>query len=107
MGTGLRLGTIGMTLALALAGGGGGERQDKNEPSGTFDVDVVNGSFPSTQHIARQSRMRITVRNAGDKTGPHVAAPVKGFPRRDTQEGLADANRPVWIVDRGPRGGDT
>ena len=107
MGTGLRLGTIGITLALAVAGCGGGERQDKNEPSGTFDVDVVNGSFPAAQHVARQSRMRITVRNAGDKTVPNVAVTVKGFTRRDTQEGLADPNRPVWIVDRGPRGGDT
>jgi hypothetical protein len=107
MGTGLRLGTIGTMLVFAVAGCGGGERQDKNEPSGTFDVDVVNGSFPSTQHVARQSRMRITVKNAGDKTVPNVAVTVKGFTRRDTQEGLADANRPVWIVDRGPRGGDT
>jgi hypothetical protein len=107
MGTGLRLGTVGTVLAITVAGCGGGERQDKNEPSGTFDVDVVNGSFPTAQHVARQSRLRIRVRNAGDKTIPNVAVTVKGFTYRDTQQGLADANRPVWIVDRGPTGGDT
>jgi hypothetical protein len=107
MGTGLRLGTVGTLLALVIAGCGGGERQDKNEPSGTFDVDVVNGSFPTSQHVARQARMRITVRNAGQKTIPNVAVTVKGFTTRDPQVGLADPNRPVWIVDRGPRGGDT
>jgi hypothetical protein len=107
MGKGLRLGTMGTLLTLVVAGCGGGERQDKNEPSGTFDVDVVNGSFPATQHVARQSRMRLRVRNAGNKTIPNVAVTVKGFTHRDTQQGLADANRPVWIVDRGPQGGDT
>jgi hypothetical protein len=107
MGTGLRLGTVGTVLAITVAGCGGGERQDKNEPSGTFDVDVVNAGFPTAQHVARQSRLRIRVRNAGDKTIPNVAVTVKGFTRRDTQPGLADPNRPVWIVDRGPVGGDT
>lgn len=107
MGMGLRLGTAGTALAIALTGCGGGERQDKNEPSGTFNVDVTNAGFPTTQHVARQSRMRIRVRNAGDKTIPNVAVTVKGFTYRDTQQGLADPNRPVWIVDRGPRGGDT
>ena len=107
MGTGLRLSTVGTLLALAVAGCGGGESQDKNEPSGTFDVAVVKGSFPTSQHVARQSRMRIAIRNAGQKTIPNVAVTVKGFTHRDTQQGLADANRPVWIVDRGPHGGDT
>src|SRR3954463_417448 len=107
MGTGLRLGMVGALLALVVAGCGGGERQDKNEPSGAFDLDVVNESFPLAQHVARQSRLRIQVRTAGNETIPNVAVTVKGFTRRDTQEGLADPNRPVWIVDRGPRGGDT
>jgi hypothetical protein len=107
MGTGLRLGVVSSLLALAFAGCGGGARQDANEPSGTFDVNVVRNSFPTAQHVARQSRLRIAVRNAGNKTIPNVAVTVKGFTRRDTQPGLADPNRPVWIVDRGPVGGDT
>jgi hypothetical protein len=107
MGMGRRAIALGMLVSLGVAGCGGGERQDKNEPEGTFDVRVVDASFPTTQHIADQSRMRIAVRNTGSKDVPNVAVTVKGFTRRDTQPGLADPNKPVWIVDRGPKGGDT
>ncbi|HEY3188118.1 MAG TPA: hypothetical protein VGJ70_11630 [Solirubrobacteraceae bacterium] len=104
---GFRLGSCAL-LALAVGGcGGGGERQDVNEPSGTFDVDVVRDSFPLTQHVSQQSRLRIEVRNAGDQTIPNVAVTVKGFTTRDTAPGLADPNRALWIVDVGPHGGDT
>jgi len=104
---GLRLGSFAALAALAVGGCGGGQRQDVNEPSGTFDVDVVRGSFPLTQHVAQQSRLRIEVRNAGDRTIPNVAVTVKGFNTRDTEPGLADPSRAAWIVDAGPRGGDT
>ena len=103
----LRVGSLGALLALVVAGCGGGERQDKNEPEGTFDVDVARASFPLSQHVAEQSRLRIRVRNSGNKTIPNVAVTIKGLSERDKQEGLADPNRPVWIIDRGPRGGDT
>ena len=107
MGMGRRATALGMFVALGVSGCGGGERQDKNEPSGEFDVRIVRASFPNTQHIADQSRMRIAVRNTGQKDVPNVAVTVHGFTRRDTQPGLADPNKPVWIVDRGPKGGDT
>ena len=104
---GLRLGMVTALCAFALAGCGGGERQDKNEPEGTFDVDVVRDSFPLSQHVAEQSRLRIQVRNPGDKAIPNVAVTLKGLTFADDTEGLADPNRPLWIVDAGPRGGDT
>src|SRR3954447_20232473 len=107
MGMGRRATLVGALLALGVAGCGGGDRQDKNEPSGTFDVRVVRATFPRAQHIADQTRMRIAVRNTGNQTVPNVAVTVHGFTRQDTQPGLADPNRPVWIVDRGPTGGDT
>src|SRR5436305_2113898 len=108
MGIGrLRVMTAGVLMLLVAAGCGGGQRQDAKEPSGTFPVDIVHDSFPLTQHIAQQSRLRISVRNAGSKTIPDVAVTVKGLSVRDPQPGLADPNRPVWIVDSGPRGGDT
>ena len=107
MGMGRRATALGAVLALGMIGCGGGERQDKNEPSGTFDVSVVDATFPRSQHIADQARMRIAVRNTGQKDVPNVAVTVKGFTRRDPQPGLADPNKPVWIVDSGPKGGDT
>jgi hypothetical protein len=103
----LRVVTAGALVALVATGCGGGERQDKNEPSGTFDVRVVRDSFPLSQHIAQQSRLRIQVRNTGQETVPNVAVTVKGLSERDPQPGLADPNRAVWIIDAGPRGGDT
>lgn len=90
-----------------LAGCGGGERQDADEPHGTFDVQVVESRFPREQSISRPATMRISVRNTGDETVPNLAVSVQGFTRRDDQPGLADPTEPVFIIDRGPKGGDT
>ena len=102
--------------ALAFAGCGGGTRQDASEPSATYTVNVVKAAFPLSQRIAGQSRMDITVNNAGARTIPNIAvtiegadsaAPAQAFGVNDPQVGLADPSRPIWIVDRGPYGGDT
>ena len=100
-------------LAVLASGCGGGntvkgERQDKDEPSGTFKVDVVSASFPAKQHLARQARMVVEVRNADNRTIPNLAVTVEpGFTSRSNRQDLADPNRPIWIVDDGPIGGGT
>jgi hypothetical protein len=95
---------------------GTGPRQDANEPKRDFRVDVVRATFPGQQPLAKRSDLLITVRNAGSETIPNIAvtvegadgaAPANAFAEADPQRGLADPSRPVWIVDRGPRGGDT
>lgn len=93
--------------ALLVAGCGGGQRQDANEPSGTFNVEVVDASFPKRQHLSQQERMVIQVRNADTRTIPMLAVTVDSFSVREDRPDLADPNRPVWIVDSGPRGGTT
>ena len=93
--------------ALALAGCGGGERQDADEPSGTFQVDVVRASFPTKQHLAQPERFVIAVRNTGHEAVPNVAVTVSSFAQRSEQPDLADPDRAVWIVDSSPSGGDT
>ena len=70
-------------------------------------MDVAEAAFPSTQKLAKQETMRIRVRNRDDRVLPNVAVTVEGFGRRSEQAGLADPNRPVWIIDDGPRGGTT
>jgi hypothetical protein len=99
-----------------VAGCGGGERQDKNEPSGTFKVAVLEHSFSPKQQLANAAVMKIVVKNAGDKTIPNVAVTVTsdddakggaGFTTRSSAPDLADPTRQLWIVDKGPRGGDT
>jgi hypothetical protein len=93
--------------ALALTGCGGGERQDADEPSGTFQVAVVRASFPTKQHLAQPERFVIAVRNTGHETVPNVAVTVSSFAERSEQAGLADPERAVWIIDSSPSGGDT
>jgi hypothetical protein len=108
--------SVAAVVAASLAAGcGGGERQDANEPSGTFKVDVVKATFPKQQRLSQAAVMRIVVRNADTRTIPNVAVSVLsddpkgggGFATRSTEAGLADPTRNLWIVDRGPRGGDT
>src|ERR671918_1659569 len=59
--------------AVALAGCGGGERQDENEPEGTYRVDVTQATFPGDQKLAKSSTMKIVVKNVDDKTVPNIA----------------------------------
>ncbi|WP_231398386.1 hypothetical protein [Conexibacter woesei] len=104
-------------LMLGAAGcGGGGDRQDANEPSGTYKVTVVRASFPKRQRLADDAVMKITVHNADSKTIPNVAVTVTnddgdrggaGFTTRSSDTTLADPTRQLWIVDKGPHGGDT
>ena len=94
-------------VALVVAGCGGGERQDSNEPSGTFPMNVVNANFPKSQSLAKQVPMTISVKNTGTKAIPNLAVTVDSFSTRSQQQGLADPQRPVWIVDEGPTGGTT
>jgi hypothetical protein len=102
-----RLSVVASLAAVALAGCGGGERQDANEPSGTFRVAVVRASFPTKQHLAQPERFVIAVRNTGRETVPNVAVTVNSFAERSEQAGLADPERAVWIVDSSPSGGQT
>jgi hypothetical protein len=99
------------TAAVAAAGCGGGTRQDANEPSGTFKVDVVSASFPSKQRLARQEQMVVEVRNADNRTIPNVAVTitspphgtsVKAFATYVPGSELASHSRPVWVIDRPP-----
>ena len=97
-----------LTCAVAGAGCGGGERQDADEPEGTFKVEVVNASFPTDQRLAGQEEMVVEVRNADTKRIPNLAVTIQpGFSVRSNRTDLADPNRPVWIVDDGPVGGTT
>ena len=107
-----------VVAALTAAGCGGAPRQDANEPEGNFRLEVSSASFPAQQSIAQSSTLAISVRNADSKTVPNVAVTIHtepdqpggapgSFSQNRDDEGLADPARPVWIVDRGPEGGET
>ena len=96
-----------LVALLAVGCGGGGERQDEDEKAGEWTVDVVEAAFPAQQRLAEQVSLRLRVRNADSEPMPNVAVTVNGFSARSEQPGLADPERPVWIIDDGPRGGVT
>jgi hypothetical protein len=87
---------------LTVLAGCGGERQDENEPSGDFAVEVVSAQFPSEQKLAKSSALVITVRNAGDTTIPNIGATVDGFDYSREDSSLADQSRPVFAFDGVP-----
>jgi hypothetical protein len=109
-----KLACIGLSAAAfaVAAACGRSERQDANEPKGTYDVKVVDASFPSQQQLAEHATMKIAVRNDGDRAVPNLAVTVgrngkATFTYQSQQPGLADPARPIWIVDHGPPGGTT
>lgn len=100
---------IGLCAAIALAasGCGGGTRQDAAEPAAVYRVAVVRATFPARQKLAEPSEMAIAIKNTGRRALPDVAVTVDSFSRRSQQAGLADPERPIWIVDEAPRGAQT
>jgi hypothetical protein len=102
---------------LALAGCGG-ERQDADAPSGEFSLDVTDATFPAKQRIAEPTKLSLEVENTGSRTVPHLAVVVETAAAQDgaapvafgqavDDPTLAASARPVWVVDRGPAGGDS
>jgi len=95
-------------VAVLVSGCGGGTRQDAGEKSANYDVEVVRATFPTKQHLARQDRMVIEIKNTDATTIPDIAVTINpGFTSRSERQDLSDPNRPVWIVDDGPLGGGT
>lgn len=98
-------------LAVALAAGlvacGDDDRQDVDEPEGDFPVDVAEAKFPTKQRLAQTSDLRLAIENVGEETVPDLAVTIYTgdekaggpFDVRSEQPGLADPNRPVWILE--------
>ena len=107
-----------IATALLAAGCGGSPRQDADEPKGNYRLEVADAKFPASQSIAQSATMSIRVRNADTKAAPNVAVTVEtdpgkpgegtaAFGQRVDDARLSDPERPVWVVDTGPAGGDS
>ena len=116
MGNAVRL-AVPAVLAVSLLAlaGCGSERQDANAPSGAFAVEVTHASFPARQRIAEAATLKLDVANRGDRAVPNLAVTVEtdpstkgeapgAFAEERVDPTLADARRPVWILDQGPAG---
>ena len=107
-------------LALSLAGaslvatGCGGKaktrEQDRDEPAGNFQVRLVRANFPLNQNLAKNSKMVISVENAGTKRVPNISVTVKcpgnglggSFMTATSEADVADPERPQFVVNRIP-----
>src|SRR4051795_3265797 len=107
-----------LASALLATGCGGGPRQDASEPKGSYRLEVAGAKCPASQSIAESATMSISVRNADSKAAPNVAVTVETAPKtpgqgtsafgqREDDPRLSDPDRPVWVVDEGPKGGDS
>jgi hypothetical protein len=98
-----------VAVAALLAACGGESSSDANEPGGTYRATVTAASFPTEQNLGQTSLLRLGVRNDGDRTIPALAITIgiageEGtnsslpFGIRDPQVGLAQSDRPVWVL---------
>jgi len=95
-----------LTLAIAACGG---SSSDANQEAGRFPVEVTSASFPTRQTLGQTSLLRLGIRNAGRKALPALTVTVSiagsegqgatlPFAIRDPQPGLAQPDRPVWVL---------
>jgi hypothetical protein len=93
---------------LLIAGCGGSDpRQDENEEEADYPVEVTVAEFAPKQRLADTTDLELAFRNTGDETIPDLAVTIYtgdvkadgAFNVRSEQEGLADPNRPVWILE--------
>lgn len=114
MPRGVRARVVWLAAIAALASGvsacgDDAERQDADEPAGEFPVEVVAAKFPTEQRLAETSDLELELENAGSEEVPDLAVtiftgdePASGsFSTRSDQPGLADPNRPVWVLENG------
>ena len=82
-------------------------RQDENEDEADYPVEVTVAEFAPKQRLAETTDLELAFRNTGDETIPDLALTIYtgdenadgAFNVRSEQEGLADPNRPVWILE--------
>jgi hypothetical protein len=96
-------------MAVSAVACGSDSSSDANEPAGTYPVEVVTAEFPSKQRLGQTSLLRIGVRNTGEKTVPALTVTVSiagkagqnsslPFGIRSPEPGLAQPDRPVWVL---------
>jgi hypothetical protein len=107
-----------LLVALLAVAGCGGQRQDADEPSGEFGLEIVSARFPKSQTLSQSALMVMRVRNTGDREIPNLAITVTtdastrgdsvtAFGQNLADTTLASRSRPVWIVDQDPSGGQS
>lgn len=101
------------TVAVAVLLGACGESSsDSNERAGTYHVKVTEASFPTDQQLGQTSVLALGIRNTGKHEVPALTVTVTiagrqgsdsslPFGIHDPQVGLAQSDRPVWVLAQG------
>lgn len=103
------LALLAAVVPVALLSACGESSSDSNEAAGTYRVAVTEASFPPRQRLGETSSLQLGIRNTGKRTVPAltVTFTIAGpdgrdsslpFGVHDRQEGLAQADRPVWVL---------
>jgi hypothetical protein len=99
-----------LALTSFLAACGGGESSaDSSEAPGKYPVKIVTAEFPAKQRLGETTLLRLGVRNTGHKTLPGLTVTISvggkegrasslPFGYRDPSPGLAQPDRPVWVL---------
>lgn len=96
-------------LALSVAACGGESSSDSDEPAGAYEVEVTTAKFPTRQRLGETTLLRLGVRNTGDKALPALTTTFElekeegesssiPFAIRSSEPGLAQPDRPVWVL---------
>jgi hypothetical protein len=96
-----------LAAVVGLSACGSEDPQDANEPEGEYEVEVTTSEFPTRQRLAQTSDLVLGVENTGDEALPELVFTVftdegladGSFSIRSDQPGLANPNRPVWILE--------
>ena len=70
-------------------------------------MEVTSAKFPTRQRLAERSNLELAVENIGEEQIPDLAVTIcldscnadGPFSLREEQAGLANPNRPVWILE--------
>ena len=101
------MGSAVLAMAVLLAACGGSS-SDSNQKAGTYEVQVTN-CLGGKQFVGQTSLLKIDARNTGKKTVPDLAVTIDiegkygeaariPFAVHDPQPGLANGDRPVWVL---------
>jgi hypothetical protein len=96
-------------VALTLVACGGESSSNSNQAAGSYPMKVVTAEFPAKQQLGQTSLMRIGVRNVGRSSVPALTVTISiagkegrasslPFGYRDPEPGLAQPDRPVWVL---------
>lgn len=101
-----------VAVAALLAACGGESSSDSNERAGTYHLEVTEASFPTDQQLGQTSVLALGVRNTGKHEIPALTVTITIAGKRgsdsslpfgvhDPQVGLAQSDRPVWVLAQG------